>query len=123
MSHSYDAMEFSEEELEQSLEFIDISLLLHEDEHDRRAKIHQVGVLGNILSSEVYVDARSIFPNGTTTIMCHSTKQEAIVRIVEVKNEVGEGGSDPIMQAECDFVLICSSKKVVLSPFIDLIES
>lgn len=49
-----------------------------------------------------------------TTVTCPAIKQDAVVRIVELKNEIGEGGSDPIAQAECDFVLVCSSETVTL---------
>ena len=56
---------------------------------------------------------RQPYLNEKTTVLC-SSGEEAVVRIVELKSEIGEGDSDPIVQAECRFVLICSSKAVPL---------
>jgi hypothetical protein len=114
MSHPCSKMEFTPKELGDALEFINVSLDFYKDESFRRDKIHSLRVLGDLTSPEVKFDSRTIKPDGTVTIYCPASKQEAIVRIVEMKNEIGEGSSDPIAQAECGFVLICSSEKVTL---------
>jgi len=44
-------------------------------------------------------------PDGITTITCPTSEQEVTVRIVEVKNEIGDGDSNPIVQAECGIFL------------------
>ena len=118
MSHPHDAIEFSDKELEMALKFINTSLNLHEYEFDRRAKMDELQVLGRLLTRRVQVDAGELILDGMTGALCPTITQEATVRIVEVQNEIGEGGSDPIMQAECGFVLICSSKKVTFSLFV-----
>jgi hypothetical protein len=104
-------MEFTHEELDEALDLIDASLNLYEDKYSRRDQIDALGRLGSL---EMRLESRVLKPDGTVTIHCPTSKQEAVVRIVEMKNEIGEGGSDPIAQAECGFVLICSSKKVTL---------
>ena len=43
-----------------------------------------------------------------TTISCPTSKRDAIDQAVEMKNELGEGGSNPIAPAECGFVPIYS---------------
>jgi hypothetical protein len=121
MSHPPATLEFSDKELGNALEFINITLDFYEDKVDRRSKIDELQVLGRLISPEINIDARVITPDGTTTITCPASRQEATIRIVEVKNEIGEGGSDPIVQAECGFVLICSSKEVASFPLIALV--
>ena len=39
---------------------------------------------------------------------------EIPLAIIEVKNEIGMGGSDPIAQAQCDYLAFYSSKQVSL---------
>jgi len=95
-----------------ALDFIDVSLALYKEESDRRTMINQLGALERLESPEVKLEVKTIRPNGTIAVTCPSSGEEAIIRIVEMKNEIGEGGSDPIVQAECGFVLICSSNKV-----------
>ena len=112
MSHPCSTIEFSHKELDKALRFIYASLGFYGDKSDRRAMVHDLHALGNLFPPEINLRSRIIEPDGTATVRCHTTNQEAIVRIVEMKNEIGEGRSDPIMQAECGFVLICSSEEV-----------
>ena len=112
MSHPCTTVEFSDVELDNALDFIDASLSFYEHRFDRRTKIHELKALGCLGFSEIFHEPRVIRHDGTTTVICPTSGQEAVVRIVEMKNEIGEGGSDPIAQAECGFVLICSSQKV-----------
>lgn len=109
MSRPYEAMEFSGEELEKARKLINISLDFHRDE------INLLQAFGDLYPRKVYTDIGDITLSGATGIICPAAKRQAIVRIFEVKNEIGEGGSDPIAQAECDFVTICSSEEVILS--------
>jgi len=114
MSRSHEDMEFTGEELGNALEFIYTSLDFHKDEGVRRSRIGDLRVLGGLLSPVINIDTtKVIIPDGATVVACHGN-QRAIARIVEVKNEIGEGGSDPIAQAECGFVLISSSTQVIL---------
>jgi len=117
MSHPYDAMEFSDEELEMALKFIITSLDLHQYKSGRRGKANELRALGYLLGEKILVDSGVITLDGMTNVMCPTIQQEATVRVAEVQNEIGEGDSDPITRAECDFVLICSSEKVHLLLF------
>ena len=111
------------EELKQATKLIHASLDFFKEESDRKAKLHSLGTFGDLVSPEVNVEARKIYPDGITTVFCPSAGQEATVRIVELKNDIGEGGSDPIIQAECGFALICSSARVTTSLLVTQIHT
>lgn len=108
------AGEFTPEELDVAAELISFSLDFFKDESERQTKLHNWNNFGDLLSPHVKVNGKTIHPDGTTTVRCPSIKQAATIHIVELKNDIREGGSDPIMQAECGFVLICSSEEVAL---------
>jgi len=95
MSHPHTALGFSDEELEKTLESIDISLNLYIDESDRRS-------LG---APFLHTDARVIISGRTTTITCPTSEQEVAVRYCRDEERDRDGGSDPIVQAERGFVL------------------
>ena len=114
MSHPCSTMEFTHEELDNALDLIDASLNLYEDERSRQDQINNLKVLGDLFSPKMTLESMVMRSDGKTTIHYPTILREAVVRIVEMKNEIGEGGSDPIVQAECGFVLICSSKEVAL---------
>jgi len=116
MSRPYTSLDFSQQELTGALDFIDASLNYYENGSYRRANLHKLQALGDLISPEINLEPRVIKPDGILTVIDPTSKQEAYIRIVEIKNEIGEGGSDPVVQAECGFVLICSSKKVTLFP-------
>ena len=121
ISRPVKAGELPREELDGAAHFIDTSLSFFQDEAHRQTSLHNLdGALGKLTAQQINVDARVIKPDGTTVVPCPSAEKEAVVRIVELKNEVGEGDSDPIMQAECGFVLICSSEMVAPSPLATL---
>jgi hypothetical protein len=56
-------------------------------------------------------------PDGCVFVQCEKFSEytEAATAFTEVKNSVGEGGSDPIHQAECDYVLYYSANDVCCS--------
>ena len=118
MSKPYDTMEFTAGELSKALDFIDVSLDYYTDESYRRSKVDDLQVLGRLDSLDKLFDPKSTGPAGIVTVMCPTGKREAVICLIEMKNEIGLGGSDPIAQAECGYVLICSSNKVTsfLSP-------
>jgi len=111
------------EELKQATKLIHASLDFFKDESDRKAKLKNLKTFGDLVSPEVKIDARKIYPDGITTVFCPSAEREATVRIVELKNDIGEGGSDPTMQAECGFALICSSERVTPSLLVTQIHA
>jgi len=111
------------EELKQATKLIHVSLEFFKEESDRKAKLNTLKTFGDLVSPEVNIEPRTIPPDGITTIFCPSAEQEATIRIVELKNDIGEGGSDPIMQAECGFALICSSDRVTPSLLVTQIHT
>lgn len=60
--------------------------------------------LGRLASSEIKLDTKEMKPDGMTTISCPISKWDAVVRIVKMKNEIGEGGSD---QSRKPSVVLC----------------
>jgi len=83
MSHPCTAVEFSEVELDNALDFIDASLSFYEHGFGRRTRIHELKALGCLVSSEIFLEPRAIRQDGTTTVICPTSGQEAVVRIVE----------------------------------------
>ena len=53
-------------------------------------------------------------PDGCVFVQCEKfvRHDEAASAFNEVKNSIGEGGSDPIQQAQCDYVLYYSAEDV-----------
>ena len=112
ISQPIEKVDFDHEELDQAADFIYASLDFFQDENSRQICLNKLeGALGKLAIQELSIDARIIKLDGITTVRC-SSGEEAVVRIVELKNEIGEGDSDPIAQAECGFVIISSSDQV-----------
>jgi len=91
-------------------ELIAVSLRFYEDESLRRTELEKLEFWKPILSADYILDNSTIIhPDGTTTVHPPGGHRTAI-QIVELKNEIGEGKSDPIMQAERSYASIfCSS--------------
>jgi len=53
-------------------------------------------------------------PDGYMPTMCMELKDYAAAGFTEVKNGIGEGGSDPIHQAQCDYIAYYSAENVTL---------
>ena len=52
--------------------------------------------------------------DGYVTVHCTKLKGIAASTFTEVKNGIGEGGSDPLLQAQCDYVAFHSDEDVSL---------
>ena len=94
-------------------ELVDVSLEFYEDELRRKTELEKLEFWESILSTDYTFDSVVIHPDGSTTIHPYSDRWTAI-RIAEVKNEIGEGKSDPIMQAERSYASIFCSTGVGL---------
>jgi len=53
-----------------------------------RTRVHWPRALGNLVSPEIDPQPKAMSPDGTTTAFCPTSKPEAIVYIVELKNEI-----------------------------------
>ena len=113
----------SHKELDAAAKLISTSFDFFEDESDRQTKLNKLNALGGLISLDIKLDTRTIALGGTTTIFCPSSTQDATIRITDLKNNIEEGRSDPVMQAERKFVLICSSEMVALSVLVTLIHT
>ncbi|KZT18890.1 hypothetical protein NEOLEDRAFT_1142814 [Neolentinus lepideus HHB14362 ss-1] len=100
------------DELAHALTFIGQAVKLYKNETKRmeqlsamKAGVHQsiLGITGLTFESGDFNPDGVVFsaqtPDQFKTILC----------ITEVRNEIGEGGSDPISQAECAYVAVYSS--------------
>ena len=92
-------------------ELIDVSLRFYEDELQRRAELERLEFWRSVLSIEYVLGKTVIRPDGSITVHPPGGHQTPI-QIIELKNEVGEGGSDPIMQAERSYTSIFCSPGV-----------
>jgi len=104
------------EMLDMAKELIDVSLNFYEDELHRRTELENLELWGSILSTDYILDKSIVHSDRSTTVHPPDVHRTAI-QIVETKNEIGEGGSDPILQAERSYSSIFCSSEVSLFPF------
>jgi hypothetical protein len=106
--------ELTPETLDMARELICASLEFYEDESQRKAALEKLTFWKSILSTDHNLDSSSICADGSTSA-CSRGSRRIPVQIVELKNEIGEGGSDPIVQAERSHAAIFCSTRVGLS--------
>ena len=111
-----DKASFSPDELEQASDLVTNSLAFYEDEIDRVVKIsNQMRALvhDNVLNQTgiIWDNGRTFTPDGSIFASCRN-REPGVTAFIEVKNGIGEGLSDPIYQAQCDYVLYYSGKDV-----------
>lgn len=87
------------------------SLTFYKNELHRKEALEQLQSWRSIVTEEYTLANIAIRPDGSTSV--HTRSGHRIpVQIVELKNEIGEGGSDPIMQAERSYASIFCSPRV-----------
>lgn len=106
--------------LDTALHLINSSLWFYKDELRRRAALVKLRFWGSMSTIEFDIGKTAICPNGVLTVE-HPKGNKMVVEIVELKNEIGEGGSDPIMQAERSYASIVCSPNV--SVFFSLVQT
>jgi hypothetical protein len=101
--------------LDMARELIDVSLEFYESELQRKAQLQKLKFWDSISieSTDYILDKSAIHPDGSITVHPPDGHRTAIL-IVELKNEIGEGSSDPIMQSERSWASICCSSMVGL---------
>ena len=66
-----------------------------------------------LITTEYCLDRRMTKPNGSVSFPCPLLDGLLVMAgITELKNDLGEGDSDPIAQSECTHIAIVSSTKV-----------
>jgi hypothetical protein len=70
-----------------------------------------------LLKVSVFVDMSTFTPR-TIISISHPSSVHIIgfSSITEIKNKVGEGGSDPIVQTECNYVAVVTLEEVLWHP-------
>jgi len=107
------------EELEQAQIFIIAASDYYRDEAERVVRLSSImktGVHNDILGMRTLSYVSSQFTSDGVVFSREAPGGfSTIVAIIEVKSEIGEGGSDPIAQAECAYVAAYSSDEVFRS--------
>ncbi len=119
MSRPINKSSFTPDELSMAFDLVTNSLAFYENEDDR---IKAITTAMNALvddqvlrRTEIMRDGGKFYkPDGSIFVQCEkfSRRDQAATGFNEVKNHTGEGGSDPIHQGECDFVLYYSAEDV-----------
>ena len=122
MSAPLDDFKFSSDDLREVHKLVINSLSLYQNESLRKNDLNDFRLVhDDILESTVLGDGHSFTPDGNTRVFCKLTKGlalRAVTSFTEIKNEIGEGGSDPIHQAQCDYVAYYSAAVVGLLFFV-----
>ena len=119
ISVKIDKSSFTPNELSMAFDLVTNSLAFYEDED---ARIKDITTAMNALvddqvlrRTEIMRDCGKFYkPDGSIFVQCEKfpSRDEAATAFDEIKNAIGEGGSDPIHQAQCDYVLFYSAKDV-----------
>jgi len=117
----------SPDELRAAMEIIILSTAFHKDEETRRKIIHPTALFGYKWATyskvaQPALAGRKMYPDLHRTCSCPGVgacgHRIAYPEFVEMKVEVGLGGSDPIVQAECDYVAVYTSEDVRFPPLL-----
>lgn len=120
--------DFSKEELEQTRDFITLSLDFYRDEKDRQFALEAVvaqllgGRMASLQSTNIILGSNTIIPDGHNSCACPALSRGRApifteTNVNELKNGPGDGGCDPVAQAECCYVSMCSSDRVCIVIF------
>ncbi|KAH9949162.1 hypothetical protein B0H21DRAFT_820351 [Amylocystis lapponica] len=107
--------EFTSEELNHAHSFVTLAAAHYRYKDTRREKLRSVmgaAVHNSILASKALSYAsRRLKPDGAVSSVETPDGFLIITAIHEVKLEIGDGGSDPIAQGECDYAAVYSSNE------------
>lgn len=120
MDKSDECFDFEHDELQLALDFIREALAFHDTEEDRSFGLGRNGIqqtFGELFLAEPALLNTIYRADGVVRLRHDHGLGEVYTCILEVENEVGEGHADPIRQAECDYVAICSSPTVRFNLF------
>jgi len=117
MSVPTETLEFTDAELEKAMYLITIATEFYGHENSRKGAIHKILEGFDFDATIAYHNAqqkqRIFSPSAFMRTKCSLMADvKAYPSFLEVKNEIGEGGSDPIAQAECDYVAVVTSDEV-----------
>lgn len=103
------------EELEHSHEFVSAALDFYHDEDARQFAMENTMryYMGIPAMATTLTYNTRIKPDGARVCTQHLRDFQPISAFFELKNEIGEGGSDPFAEAECDYAAVYLSSTVL----------
>ena len=109
MTTRLDDFEFSSDDLRQVHKFIAKSLALYQNEDIRMVNLDDFHLVhkGILDSVKFQRKLKTFTPDGITRVACKSFKApalRAVISFTEIRNGTRKGGSNPIHQAQCDYV-------------------
>ncbi|KAF5376619.1 hypothetical protein D9757_009605 [Collybiopsis confluens] len=116
MATSTDTLVFSQGELDSAAKFIDASLRLYPNKHSRKNALERLSILGGGYwdTKDTLVNNSYVKPDGgrwVNSIIDSKSGPRAFSSLGELKNGGGDGGCDPMDQAQCDYIKIVSSEQ------------
>ena len=115
MSQPIKDLEFTATELEQVYKFITKSLAFYDNEDARRDQLYG---FRNLIHDYCFLSlsipsgsGRKFITDGVGLVTCSNFpgNPQAATFFTELKNGIGEGGSDPIAQLQCDYTAYYSA--------------
>jgi hypothetical protein len=122
MARPINKASFTDEELTKTLNLVTNSLAFYDNEDTRISQIDDAMralVDSRVLHKTEIKEHDNLFkPDGLMDCECKKFPQRDVAArgFTEVNNGIGEGGCDPIHQAQCDYVAYYSAEKVQLLP-------
>jgi len=117
MATPLDDFTFNGDDLRQVHRFVINSLAFYMNKTIRTENLNLALVHETILEPAKFTGAsKSFVPDGCTRVTCKLFKAalRAVTSFTEIQNGIGEGGWDPIHQAQCDYVAFYSAEAVGL---------
>ena len=108
--------DLTDDDLSHARSFVELANQFYDQEYQRLEALRpslQAAIHQDILAeTALRFGDRSLRPDGRVRSISTPNGFEIIRVLAEGKNEIGLGGTDPIVQAECDYVAIYTSDKV-----------
>lgn len=101
--------------------FLDQVLIIHRSKAAKQSDLSSVsfGKLNLFAGRNITRDDHRFSSDGVESVrlkLPNNVRTDAFICFQELKNEIGEGGSDPIAQAECDYQAAYSHARVRNAP-------
>ena len=110
--------EFSPRELDSAFGFMTALLKLYPSKQDRQAALQEERFAGSAMFKGGALPGVRCKTDGYLSVPCQILGELRFLVfycLQELKNEIGEGGSNPMRQAECDYIALVSSRMVRLT--------
>jgi hypothetical protein len=111
-----DALEFTSSELEEAASFIEASLPYYVDETARLSALEALRLLdrdGFWRIRVIDLGGKTMQPDGTSFTCRSDFPADIFISLQELKNGAGNGGCDPSEQAQCAYISLWSSPRVI----------